>query len=169
MHRRHCSIMARCWAVPATLLFFTPLLFSSVAFVSSPKRAFCPTLALCASSRPVIDWAAQQTLQELVPKDNAYAIIDELIHNEALLDSAQDQFEENWASLEKRLRNEDRSLSQILGKTTTSRVLESVGNVKYDKDVVSTFLNSNAINSLFAVVLYDGISEFTVKIDVFGK
>jgi len=117
----------------------------------------------------VIDWAKRQTLQELVPKEEAYKIIDELVKNKELIDSTEQSLRDNRESLQKRIRDEDRSVAQILGPATTDRVLTSVANVQYDKDVVSTFLNSDAINSLFARVLYDAIQEFTQRIDIFGN
>uniref|UniRef100_A0A7S0KXJ0 Uncharacterized protein n=1 Tax=Asterionellopsis glacialis TaxID=33640 RepID=A0A7S0KXJ0_9STRA len=40
---------------------------------------------------------------------------------------------------------------------------------EYDSGAVRAFLESDAINNLFAKVLYDGIFEFTQKIDIFGN
>ena len=105
-------------------------------------------------------------IEELVSKHDAYAIIDELINDElindeALLDSFQGKLDENWDSLETTFRKEDRSQLPNLGTSTTNRLLSSVSDIQYDKDMVSAFLNSNAVNSVFAMVLYDGISEFT--------
>lgn len=158
-------------AVPdVIILCLLPFLYPVAAFLSSSSHYLNhhPT-GLFSSARPVIDWVAQQTLQELVPKEDAYKIIDELIHNETLLDSTEAYFDKNWDSLESRIRNEDQTLQQLLGPSASQRIMDSVVDLKYDKDVVSTFLNSNAINSLFAKILYDGISEFTQRIDIFGN
>jgi len=174
-HQNHPpTMMARRYAARSALLCLATLLQLTLAFVVHPTSTHWrshsfKTAPLYSSSRAVIDWAKQQTLEELVPKEDAYKIIDELLHNDALIDSTESQFNDNWDSLEKRLRDEDRSLSQILGASTTTRIIDSVSNIEYDKDVISTFLNSNAINSLFAMVLYDGISEFTQRIDIFGN
>lgn len=169
------TMMGRSCALLAPLLCSLLAPHSSLAFISTPRvshgsfSSADATLLFASSSRPVIDWAKQQTLQELVPKKDAYKIVDELVHNSTLIDSSEATFQENWKSLETRVKKEDRSVAQILGSTTTTRILESVSDIQYDKDVVSTFLNSNAINSLFAMILYDGISEFTQRIDIFGN
>mmetsp|Transcript_11823 Transcript_11823/g.18317 ORF Transcript_11823/g.18317 Transcript_11823/m.18317 type:complete len:318 (-) Transcript_11823:162-1115(-) len=131
----------------------------------SPKRTFA-----LASSRKVIDWYVQQPLESLVPKEEALAILSELINSDAMIDDTEALVSRNWDSLDRRLREESRSTAQILGQETTDRVLRSVSNLnEYDSGAVRAFLESDAINNLFAKVLYDGIFEFTQKIDIFGN
>lgn len=146
------------WTLLAPLLYFFIAVHPTHAYICPPRVSTVSfssvsSSSLASSSRPVIEWAKQQTLQELVPKDDAYKIINELVNNKELIDSTEESLEANRESLEKRIQEEDRSVSQILGPTTTNRVLTSIANVQYDKEVVSTFLNSDAINSLFARVL----------------
>ena len=76
----------------------------------------------------------------------------------------------NLDKLERKLLEETRSVSEILGKETTDSILKTVENVDgYDPDAVRAFLGSEAVNKLLAQVLYDGIYNFFQTIDVFGN
>ena len=123
-----------------------------------------------ASSRPVINYFKNENLESLLSKQDAMAIIRELISNDALLDDSQEILSKNWDSLEKVLRKEDRTVRAILGPKTTDRLLNSIESINgYDPDAVKTFLGSDAVNMLFAKVLYDAIFEFLQRVDIFGN
>ncbi|KAI2508410.1 hypothetical protein MHU86_6084 [Fragilaria crotonensis] len=127
-------------------------------------------LALGASSRPVIDYFKNENLESLLPKQDAISIIRELLSNDALLDDSQEILSKNWDSLEKVWQKEDRTVRAILGPKTTERLLNSIESINgYDPDAVKTFLGSDAVNMLFAKVLYDAIFEFLQRVDVFGN
>lgn len=122
------------------------------------------------SSRAGINWITKEPLESLLPKDDALAIISELLADKSLIDDSEELVATNWKSLEARLRNETRSSSEILGAETTDRILKAVQSVDaYDAQSVRAFLESDAILNLFSRVLYDGIFEFFQKIDVFGQ
>jgi hypothetical protein len=122
------------------------------------------------SARQAIDWVRQETLTDLIPKEDVLAIIDELLSNEALMDDSEELVTKNWEKLERKLREETRPPREILGLETTDRILASVQSMDgYDPQAVNAFLESEAVNSLFSRVLYDGIFEFFQKIDVFGQ
>ena len=84
------------------------------------------------------------------------------------------QYIKYWNSIETRLRREEqRTPADLLGKELTNRILSSIrgennGN-QYDAQTVRTFLESDAINSLFTRLLYDAIFEFTTKFDILGN
>ena len=158
---------------------FDPVLFLLFAFLSETVLGFATTIQRhppstqqqqqLFSSRPLIDWVRTETLESILPRDDAVAIISELLNNEQLIDATELQTNKNWDSLEQRFRSEDRSMSDIIGKPATERLLRSVERFEYDPETVRAFLGSDAINNLFAVVLYDAISEFVQKIDIFGN
>lgn len=157
------------------------LLFSFVApqrkaqaFVSSAlgasKTCFIPPSAAAASARPVVDYFKGEQLGTFLPKDNVLAIADEILSNQGLIDDTEALVTGNWKSIEARVRGEDRSTREILGEGTTQRLLDAVEDLDgYDPGAVRAFLSSDAINNLFAKILYDGIFEFFQKIDVFGN
>lgn len=123
-----------------------------------------------ASSRPVIEYFQRETLESLLPKHDVIAIINELVSNNALIDDSEQVLTKNWDSLEKVLREESRSVKVVLGQKTTERLLKSIESINgYDPDAVKTFLGSDAVNMLFAKVLYDAIFEFLQRVDIFGN
>jgi hypothetical protein len=122
------------------------------------------------SARPAIDWVKQKSLDSLLRKEDALAIISEILASDSLIDDSEELVSQNWNKIETRLRDETRPVSEILGKETTNRILKSVESLEgYDPEAVKAFLSSTAINNLFSRVLYDGIFEFFQKIDVFGN
>lgn len=122
------------------------------------------------SVRDAIDWFSAQELNSYLPKDDALAIISELLNEKELIDDSEELITKNWQSLERKLQKENRPLTEILGKETTDRILKSVQDIEsYDAEAVKAFLSSEAINKLFAQILYDGIYQFFQTIDVFGN
>lgn len=140
------------------------------AFIA-PITRFYPLWSRPSSSRSVVDWFQQEPLESLLPRDEALAICMELVETGVFSDpDSQRLTKENWDRFaSQRLSNETRSLRDVLGASTTQRLLASVEASRYDPDAVRTFLSSSAVNSLFTVILYDAISEFLVKMDVFGN
>ena len=122
-------------------------------------------LHLSSSARPVIDWAKTESLESLLPKEDLFAILSELQSNPLLINDSEELVSKNWESLERKLQSEERTVRQIIGEQTTERLLRSVQNLnEYDPDAVKAFLGSEAVNTLFARVLYDGIFEFVQKV-----
>jgi len=123
-----------------------------------------------ASVRDAIDWFSAQELNSYLPKEDTLSIINELLSEKQLIDDSEALITKNWESFEKRLKDESRPLNEILGKETTDRILKSVEDIEsYDAGAVKAFLSSEAINKLFAQILYDGIYQFFQTIDVFGN
>lgn len=123
-----------------------------------------------ASARDAIDWFSAQELNSHLPKEDTLSIINELLSEKQLIDDSKTVITNNYERFEKRLKDEDRPLNEILGKETTDRILKSVEGIEsYDAGAVKAFLSSEAINKLFTQVLYDGIYQFFQTIDVFGN
>mmetsp|Transcript_60034 Transcript_60034/g.177991 ORF Transcript_60034/g.177991 Transcript_60034/m.177991 type:complete len:328 (-) Transcript_60034:481-1464(-) len=140
------------------------------AFVPRIKKRSAPSFLPLSSSRPAIDWIVAQPLDAVLPKDDAVKILDEILTNDELIDDTESVVTRNWDKLESKLREETRTVADILGAETTDSVIKSVQNIdSYDPEAVRAFLGSNAVNELFAKVLYDGIYQFFQTIDVFGN
>ena len=144
------------------------------ASFQSPARP--PTL--CRMSAPssdsdasnAISYIVSTPIEQLLPSQDLLLIIDELIESKDLIDDTEALFAKNWGSIERRLRDETRSIKALIGDETTNRILRSVGNIDgYDGDAVRSFLSSDAINKLFSKLLFDAIIEFFDQIDVFGR
>lgn len=120
--------------------------------------------------RDAIHWIANEPLELLLPKKEVLQICDELMLSKELIDDMENEIQKNWGKIEEIIRQESRSIQELLGKETTERVLKSIKTFEiYDSDSVKAFLGSEAVNELFAKVLYDGIYEFFQTIDVFGN
>jgi len=131
-----------------------------------------------AEMRNIANHLATQTLESLLSPSEARAISNELLFDS---ESTSLIFNENsypkyvkyWQKVEKRLREEnERTPADLLGKELTDRILSSIrgdGGGSYDAQTVLTFLESDAINSLFGKLLYDAIFEFTIKFDILGN
>ncbi|KAL7468985.1 hypothetical protein ACHAXS_009217, partial [Conticribra weissflogii] len=145
--------------------------------------------------RNIANHLAKQSLESLLTQSEANAIADELFFasngrsSPIFNDSSYERYVKYWNKLENRLREEtERTPADVLGKDLTNRILSSLrgdedessanarrgrgragGSGKYDPQTVKTFLESEAVNSLFSKLLYDAIFEFTVKFDFIGN
>eukprot|EP00522_Entomoneis_paludosa_P004813 CAMPEP_0172475834 /NCGR_PEP_ID=MMETSP1065-20121228/70073_1 /TAXON_ID=265537 /ORGANISM="Amphiprora paludosa, Strain CCMP125" /LENGTH=341 /DNA_ID=CAMNT_0013234049 /DNA_START=65 /DNA_END=1090 /DNA_ORIENTATION=+ len=127
-------------------------------------------MPISASTRESINWFKSEKVESLLPKEDALAIIDEILSEKSLIDDSEATVMESWDKLRAKLLQEKRTIAEILGKDTMDRVLKSVENVEgYDPAAVRAFLGSEAVNKLLAQVLYDGIYNFFQTIDVFGN
>eukprot|EP00571_Detonula_confervacea_P005007 CAMPEP_0172323758 /NCGR_PEP_ID=MMETSP1058-20130122/49494_1 /TAXON_ID=83371 /ORGANISM="Detonula confervacea, Strain CCMP 353" /LENGTH=379 /DNA_ID=CAMNT_0013039843 /DNA_START=100 /DNA_END=1239 /DNA_ORIENTATION=+ len=136
-----------------------------------------------AEMRNIANHLATQTFESLLSPSEARAISNELLfdnESSSLIfnDESYKQYVKYWQKVEKRLREEnERTPADLLGKELTNRLLSSIrgdssgkkGGGSYDAQTVLTFLESDAINSLFTQLLYDAIFEFTTKFDILGN
>lgn len=128
------------------------------------------SLSMTASARDAINWIKSEELESILPKQDCLNILNEVLSDKELIDDSEAIVIKNWDKLERKLLEESRSVSQILGKESTNRILKSVENIDgYDPDAVKAFLGSEAVAKLLAQVLYDGIYNFFQTIDVFGN
>ena len=110
--------------------------------------------------RRVLDWIKDESLESLISKDETIAICRELAGDQALIDGVEQAVIENWDKIVQKLiaseGNERRNtLSQLLGEEATQRLLRGVQNldVYSDPKTVNAFLQSDAVNDLFAQTL----------------
>lgn len=157
------------------MLFIIPqVVINSFTIVRSSHRCAGKSihipLRFSASLRQSIDWVKQEPLESIIPEEDAHAIISELLGNEQLINDSEQLILKNLDSIEEKLRKETKSIGELLGEGTTNKILRSVEKVEgYDSRSVKAFLESDAINALFAKILYDGIFEFFQKIDFLGN
>jgi len=128
--------------------------------------------------RNIVDWIQGKPLDSLVSKDETIAICRELTADQDLLDSLERAIVENWDRIVQKLIENNggdsgrkSTLGGLLGEEATQRLLRGVQNIDLysDAKTVNAFLQSDAVNELFAQTLYDGIYEFFQTIDVFGN
>jgi hypothetical protein len=140
-----------------------------------------------AEIRKIFNHLATQRLESLLSLSEARAISNELLFENAsqssiFNDESYQQYVKYWKKVEARLFEEDkRTPADLLGRDLTDRILSSIRGdapssktgrgrtMNYDAQTVRTFLESDAINSLFTQLLYDAIFEFTTKFDILGN
>jgi hypothetical protein len=114
-------------------------------------------------------WLRGQTLSSLVPREAILALSAELEGDDAWWDLQRVRFDKAWARSEARLRGEERSLGEVIGKAGSERVVSLAESLDPDPEAVRTFLRSPAIESMLGEVLYQGIFEFIKKVDLVGR
>lgn len=131
--------------------------------------------------RNILNHLSTQTLETLLSSTDAKLIYEELFFSSSddeessiFNDETYQQYVKYWDKLGRKLREETRTPADLLGTDITNRILsfirgEGDGSSSYDAQTVKTFLESDAINSLFTQLLYDAIFEFTTKFDILGN
>lgn len=109
--------------------------------------------------RRVVDWIMDKPLESLISKKETIAISREWMGDEALVDSLEQAVIENWDKIVQKLTKSSegnrRTLSGLLGEEATQRLLRGVQNLDIysDSKTVNAFLQSDAVNDLFAQTL----------------
>lgn len=134
--------------------------------------------------RNILNHLSTQTLESLLSPADAKLIYEELFFSSGgdgqssiFNDETYEQYVKYWDKLGRKLREETRTPADLMGSDLTNRILSfirgegggSSGSGSYDAQTVKTFLESDAINSLFTQLLYDAIFEFTTKFDILGN
>ena len=137
--------------------------------------------------RNVVNWIQDESLDNIVLKDDAISICYELLNDEELINELEVFVTDNWDKIINKLLKKDgdddekngqeqkeqqkQTLAQLIGTKATEQLLDSIENIDLysDSKTVNSFLESNAIQELFAQTLYDGIYEFFQTFDVFGN
>lgn len=134
--------------------------------------------------RNILNHLSTQTLESLLSPADAKLIYEELFfssdddgQSSIFNDETYEQYVKYWDKLGRKLREETRTPADLMGSDLTNRILSfirgegggSSGSGSYDAQTVKTFLESDAINSLFTQLLYDAIFEFTTKFDILGN
>ena len=70
---------------------------------------------------------------------------------------------------EKALREETRTLGELLGAEASEKVLKALENVSGDADATRSFLRTPAVEKVVGSILYEGIFEFIKGVDLLGN
>ena len=117
----------------------------------------------------ILEWTAAQPLHEVAPRASVETVLLEV--RSAEFWSAQYA---NYSALvdkvEASLRQEKRSIKDVLGVNTTLRILEIVEKADVlDPQSVNSFLKQTAFEELVGSVLYDAIFTFIESVDLLGN
>jgi hypothetical protein len=116
---------------------------------------------------------SQESLSSVLPREAAATLVRDLRgggEETPFLAANKALIEELLTSAEKRLREEKRSVAQILGEANSGRLLSLVEQLDvYDSDAVKVFLGSGVFEKMLGEILYDAIFEFLKRADIVGN
>jgi len=122
-------------------------------------RLYSSSTSSSINVRNLIDWVQGKPLDSLVSKDDTVAICRELTADQSLLDSLERAVVENWDRIVEKLIQTDgstkKTLRGLLGEEATERLLRGIQKIDLysDPKTVNAFLQSDAVNDLFAQTL----------------
>jgi hypothetical protein len=126
-----------------------------------------------ASTSPAFEhlqtWVRSQSLREVLPPSELAAAVKSLREDEALRASYRPTFDKAVERAEKALREETRTLGELLGAEASEKVLKALENVSGDADATRSFLRTPAVEKVVGSILYEGIFEFIKGVDLLGN
>ena len=114
-------------------------------------------------------WMRAQTVEAVLPKVEAKALLLSLREDRRFWAQQRKQFSVVWITFETSLRDEKRPLSELLGSETSKRLLTAVEEMEDDPALVNTVLRSEIVEQLLGKILYEGILEFVERSDPLGN
>jgi len=117
----------------------------------------------------ILEWAVAQSVNEVAPRASADKVLLEV--RSAEFWSAQNaKYSALVDKVEASLRQEKRSIKDVLGANTTQSLLEIVEKADVlDPQSVNAFLRQPAFEELLGTVLYDAIFTFIESVDLLGN
>jgi len=164
----------RCW-LPAPagrgLVRRSRLLTACAAAEQSSATAMMPSSGSDASALlDALDlWLRQQTIENVLPKHQAKALLADLRDDRRFWAQQRRQFAIVWTSIEAALRVETRPLSTVMGPDSCERFLDAVEQMDDDPALVNAVLRSEVFETVLGKILYDAIFEFVQRADFLGN
>lgn len=122
------------------------------------------------ASDAIQKWLFNEPLEQIVPRESLSSAIKEIQSNGAFWDANKSLYEKWWLQFENTVREEKRSLKDILGKEFVNEMLSTVEKADvYDPTTVRAFLQNPAFESMIGGILYEGIFEFIQRVDIIGN
>eukprot|EP00617_Octactis_speculum_P019036 CAMPEP_0185763802 /NCGR_PEP_ID=MMETSP1174-20130828/22698_1 /TAXON_ID=35687 /ORGANISM="Dictyocha speculum, Strain CCMP1381" /LENGTH=282 /DNA_ID=CAMNT_0028446041 /DNA_START=93 /DNA_END=941 /DNA_ORIENTATION=+ len=114
-------------------------------------------------------WSRAQTLRTFIPPDEMAAAIRDLRNNEAMWAQVKPNYERLSRRIEDQLRDETRTISELMGESVREKLLDSVNQLDGDPEATRAFFTSPAVESVIGSILYDAIFEFIKTVDILGN
>lgn len=114
-------------------------------------------------------WARQRTLREVLPPMDLARAVRSMRADKALLDSYRPIYDKATARIEKTLREETRTIREIIGEEASMRALASLEGIAGDPEATRAVLRTPAVESVIGSILYEGIFEFIQTVDLIGN
>ena len=110
-----------------------------------------------------------QTIENVLPREQAKSLIADLRDDRRFWAQQRRQFNLLWINVAQGMRVEDRPMSEVLGQTTSARLVDALGEMEDDPALVNAVLRSEVVEQLIGHVLYEGIFDFIQGADLLGN
>ena len=118
----------------------------------------------------VYEWLTRETLDSLAPREELIAMLIELRTNEENEKELFELFDIAWTKFSAQVAEENRSLTEILGPTSSGELLDYVESIDiYDPITVKALLGSPVFESMMGSILYEAIFMFLKRVDIIGN
>ena len=149
------------------LQFVAPLLAFRTLHTSNYVR---PLRAVSVSVDALLPTLKQDTLSSLLSRDAAIQVLAELRSDPSFFERNEELLNALLLSLEQRVREEGRSIRELLGPTVTGRIISLVDETNvYDSQSVRAFLQTGIVEQMLGEILYEAIFEFLQRADIVGE
>ena len=161
--------MSLCWL---SVLYFSVFFSAANAFVQrisavSNRKCFGGIKDPEYVSRDLVTHISHKIIAEVVSKEQVIDILKEIKAN---VNSTSNKilFETTFDKIANYIREESRTVGEIVGKNNADRILSFVDNVNIDETIVRSILQQPVVESVLSTVLYDAIFEFFQRVDLIG-
>lgn len=117
-------------------------------------------------------WASRESLNSIAPKEEVLAVVKELSFSASneFWSTQYKNYSTLYDKLDRQVREDDRPISDILGKNATASLLSLVDKADiFDAQSVNVFLKTPAFEEILSNVIYDAIFQFIEKADILGN
>ena len=119
-------------------------------------------------SRDLVTHISHKIIADVISKEQLIDILKE-IKSKVNSSSNKMLFETTFDKITNYIREEPRTIGEIIGKNNTNRILSFVDNVSIDETIVRSILQQPVVESVLSTVLYDAIFEFFQRVDLIGS
>lgn len=119
-------------------------------------------------SRNLVTHISHQRIDNVVSREQLFAILQEIKLN---VNSSSNKllFDTSFDKVTTYIKEETRTIGEIVGKNNTNRLLSFIDNVNIDESIVRSILQQPVVESVLSTVLYDAIFEFFQRADLIGS
>jgi len=113
---------------------------------------------------------SETSIEEVMPADLLGEILGELQSEDSFIKKNKGRFTKVWDEVETRVREEKKTIRELVGDINTNRLLDIVERSDiYDPAAVKAFLDSPPILKMMSNILYEAIFEFIQRVDILGN
>jgi len=119
-------------------------------------------------TRDLVSHISRERIEDVISREQLFAMLKEIKEN-ANTGSNKLLFDTTFDKVTNYIREEQRTIGEVIGKNNSDRVLSFIDNVNIDETIVRSILQQPVVESVLSTVLYDAIFEFFQRVDLIGS